>query len=300
MTAPGTAWRAWDRFWFAPVSATGVGVQRATLGLVLLVTHLALYPERVPLFDAQGPLPPEAAASFLPWPRWAVLDGLSGEPAITAAWWACVPVYVAVILGIGGRLPLLAALLVQVAIYHRNPFMQNGGDRVLRFATAYLLTVPVTRAFSVDAWLRRADAPASHLVSGVARRLVQVQLAVIYVHSGYVKAQGATWHQGTALFQALSDGQYQRLPALTEWLLDTPWVHPVLQLATWTTLAWEAGFAILVLWRPTRLLAMAVGVAVHLGIFGLMNVGTFSFAMLWAYPFLLRHEWADRLLSRLR
>ena len=49
------------------------------------------------------------------------------------------------------------------------------------------------------------------------------------------------------------------------------------------TLGWEAAFGLLVLWRPTRIAALAIGVLVHGGIFALMMVGSFSLAMLWCY-----------------
>src|SRR5690606_21061326 len=52
---------------------------------------------------------------------------------------------------------------------------------------------------------------------------------------------------------------------------------------TYATLLWELGFAFLILFRPTRTLALTLGVLIHLGMFSMMEVGPFHLVMLASY-----------------
>jgi hypothetical protein len=118
---------------------------------------------------------------------------------------------------------------------------------------------------------------------------------VIYVNSGWSKAQGGAWWDGTALYEAVSVGGYQRWPAASEWFLGSALGQGVMMLGTWLTLFWELGFGLLVLWRPTRIAALVIGVVVHAGIFAGMMVGAFSAIMIWMYQAWLPPDWPLRL-----
>ncbi|RME22851.1 MAG: hypothetical protein D6798_14820 [Deltaproteobacteria bacterium] len=292
---------AWNRAWFSPVPAQVVGLMRLLLGALLVVDHLWLWPQLDFLFARDGPVPPSAAAGDLPWPRLTWMDAVDGPVALRLVWAGGLLVYLLFALGLGGRLMALLALAFQASLYHRDPFYQHGGDRVLRLATLYMATVPCSAALSLDAWRRaRRGLPAIATVPAIAHRLIQLQLITIYVHSGFVKARGFTWEQGTALYYALSNGQYARAPGLLEPLLRSDLFLAASRLATWLVLGWEAGFLLLIAWRRTRPLAMAVGVLMHLGIFLTLNVGSFSLVMLWCYLAWVDPARLDRLIGRWR
>jgi len=292
MAALKWAWGAWQRFFFAPVPATSIGVMRLSLGLLLVMEHLWLWPQLSELFSATGPVPAQAARGELPWPRLTLLDAVVDPRPV---WLIMLVVYLLFAAGLGGRVMAVLALVAQVLLYHRDPFYQHGGDRVLRLVTLYLCLVPCTAALSLDAWrARRSKAT----VPILAHRLIQIQLAVIYMSSGYVKLHGHTWRDGTALYYALSDGQYTRAPWLLEPLLRSDVFVWFSRVATWITLGWEAAFGLLLLWRPTRRLALVIGLLVHGGIFFNLSVGSFSLIMLWSYQSLVDPAWVDRLLNR--
>ena len=292
---------AWDRFWFAPVSARGLAVMRISLGVLLVVGHLQLWPDLDLLFGADGPVPAWAVQQKLPWPRWSPLYWIDTPLGLRAFHLAGLAVLVAWTLGFRTRLMGVLAFLLQVWLYQRDPWYQHGGDRVMRFATLALALGPAGAAWSVDRWLadRKGSGGAfSALVPGLSRRMIQVQLVVIYMHSGWVKAQGSTWHEGTALYYALSDGQYQRAPLWLDPLLGSAAFQAIGRVATWITLVWEGGFGLLVLWGPTRLVALGLGLLVHGGIGLLLNVGSFVWIMLWCYLALLRPDFVEQASAR--
>jgi hypothetical protein len=275
---------AWDGFWFGPVPARSLGWMRASLGALLVIGHLLLLRELLTLYSPVGPVPVAAAVESLPWPRFSYLDWVADPDALLWVHLLGLIPYVGLMLGWKSRTMAWLALLVQVALYHRNPFAQHGGDRVFRLATLAVALGPSGAALSIDAWLAaRRGEPFRAWVPAITHRLVQIQLVVIYMNSGWVKAKGKAWEDGSALYYALSNGQYQRAPDWLEPLLVSHEGQAILRLGTWMTLGWEAAFGLLVLWRPTRIAALAIGVLVHGGIFALMMVGSFSLAMLWCY-----------------
>ena len=75
---------------------------------------------------------------------------------------------------------------------YRNPNILNGGDDTLQVGLFLMLISPCGRALSLDAWLRRRrtgdTAPA--FVPPWSVRVLQIQLAVIYITTGLAKLGG--------------------------------------------------------------------------------------------------------------
>lgn len=287
-------------FFFGPVDARTVGGMRILLGLLLLASHLLLLPDLVLLFSDTGPTTTDAVAEWTRHARWSYLDHQTDPGALLALHLLGALPFVGMIVGWQSRLMVLLALAVQVAVHHRAPWAQHGGDRVLRLATLSLLLVPCGAAWSVDAWLRarRAGAAAfSALVPMTTHRFIQAQWMVIYGMTGIEKLAGRSWHSGNALYYALSLRTFQRFPELTDALLASGLVQVLLKLATWATLAWELLFPLLVLSGRTRRATLIVGVVLHAGIALTMMVGTFSYAMVWGYLAFLGPSWAAALVA---
>ena len=217
-----TIGQAWNRFWFAPVAADAVGLMRASLGLLLVVGHAYRLVNFDVIFGADGPVPAWVAARSLPSPTWSWYALFDDRRALLAVHLAGLIPHVLLMLGFKSRTMAFLSLLVQAATYHRNPYFQHGGDRVMRLATLSMIVVPCGAALSVDAWLRaRKGLAAITTVPATMHRLVQIQWVVIYLHSGWVKSAGRTWANGEAIYYAMSAGQYQRFPAVLEPLLQS-------------------------------------------------------------------------------
>ena len=296
--------RAWNEFWFATVDASSLGVMRISLALILIVNHIHLWFFIDPLLIPDGPATVEAAEMALPDPRWSYRDYLdeTGQKLVHVAE---LGVLIALLVGWKSRTMAWLSLLVQVCLYHRNPWMQNGGDRVMRLALLYIALVPCGACLSIDALRKGRKTLASQLegwTPRVAHRLLQIQLVVIYAQSGWHKMHTSGWRDGSAVHDALSVSGYQRWPSASEAVLNNQLGQWFCMLGTWVTLFWELGFALLILWRPTRILALVLGVLVHGGIFMSMMVGAFGFIMLWTYqawlppdwPYALRNWWNER------
>ena len=147
-----------------------------------------------------------------------------------------------------------------------------------------LMLVPCTRALSIDAWIRaRRGRPILPTVPATAHRVIQLQTIIIYGMSGLDKLEGSTWRSGTAVYYAMSNLNFNRFPGLLDPLLAWRPMQFLMQIGTWVTLAWELLFPILVLFAPTRLIAILIGVGVHTGIGAFVMVGSFSLGIMWTY-----------------
>jgi hypothetical protein len=203
---------------------------------------------------------------------------------------------VAYTVGFGTPFMNVLVVFLLAAYWHRSPWIQNGGDRLIRIFAFYMCFTDSGRAWSVDAWLRGAKDATATVFS---TRLIQMQVIIMYTYTGLAKLSGHTWLDGTAVYYSLSDVGYARFPAMLDVALTYRPVRAGLMVATWTTLAWEILFGPMVLYRRTRTAALVLGLLLHGGIFGLIAVGIFSWSTLWAYLVFLPSGWAGRLADRL-
>jgi hypothetical protein len=204
-----------------------------------------------------------------------LMDGLSQPWMATVFFLAWAGVAVGLLLGFRTRRMLLLNFLFVLSIYRRNPFIVSGADDILRVLSFWLLFIPLNRHFSLDRLLSGDKQPA---VSGkpvpgwpatyaFPVRLIQLQIALIYLATGLFKLLGQPWREGTAVFYVLQLDSL--LLPLGKWLAagSPAWL---LQILTYQVVLLEVAFPILVfvpLGQPAlRFLGLAMAGLMHLGI----------------------------------
>jgi hypothetical protein len=137
------------------------------------------------------------------------------------------------------------------------------------------------QALSADRWLatRRlgagASRPAPSAAANLALRLMNVHMCVIYFFAGIAKLRGESWWDGTAMWRAFANLEYQS--ADMTWLA---WHPRIVNLATHVPVLWEISFPFLI-WRPRfRPLMLTGAVALHVGIGACLGMWTFGLIML--------------------
>jgi hypothetical protein len=151
--------------------------------------------------------------------------------------------------------------------------------------------------WSVDRWLagRRRGVPSESSAHDVIAplRLIRFQVALIYLTSGVWKLHDVHWRDGTALHYVLNSNLFRRFPSV-----PSAGLEPYLSILTYVTLCWELGFAFMLLYAPTRRVALMLGVVLHVGMLMTIEVGTFAWIMLAAYVSFLDPDslsaWARR------
>ena len=226
------------------------------------------------------------------------------EPRAVQAVFACgVVAHVLWLVGLFTPIAGLVSAAVWISMVGRNPLLYSMPDQLHTAMIAWLALMPTGRGLSLDARWRGKGGP----VPVWCRRILQLQIAVMYTVTGFAKS-GPTWKaEGSAIYYSLIN-PYNRhfdvAPALAA-------IHPyVLRPLTWAVLVWEVGFGGFVLvhwlrerWRripDLRWLFLGFGVAMHLGIQSMLYVAWFTPLTLASYLAFLGPEEARRVLRLAR
>lgn len=303
---------AWDRFWFTPRRPHTLAIIRIATGLMLFYSQAVLAlrlndflgesawinNETIAALHRGDFSAPDAARSYL-W-HFSSPSMIWAHHVLTMLASACLA------LGLMTRLTAPLAWWCQLMLVHRMTGTLFGLDQIVTMLAMYLMLAPSGSVFSLDAILRRRflsavmcnrfvgwllpdDSPS--VAANVATRLIQVHLCVVYLFGGLWKARGTTWWDGTALWFAAANYEYQSL--------DMTWLgrFPVFfSLLTHVTVFWEVFYCALVWPRLTRPLVLAMAVAVHGGIALFLGMITFGTIMIIANFAFISPDWiAQRL-----
>jgi predicted DCC family thiol-disulfide oxidoreductase YuxK len=298
--------RRLQAFLFRPVSAKGFGLMRIGWAGSALAFFLAQWKDIAEFYSSAGVLPYEYEMLITRHVyRFTLLDSITEPTAVFAVYLFLLACLLFSMLGVLPRLSTILSFILLCSFHERNPLILGGGDTVLRIIGFLLCVSPTLRSFSVSRvrsqwrhWkFTRALLP--DLTASIwAYRLLLWQMIVIYGTSVWYKGMGMMWKNGTAVTAALQHEIFVRWPreVISFFILGAPFI-------TYLTIAFEAMWLMLLIprsftrwlmgWefqpRLKRWLILA-GIAFHGGIFVLMDVGSFSIAMMVGYFGLLIDE----------
>lgn len=205
--------------------------------------------------------------------------------------WVLVVATVGFVLGFGARAWTVVIALVHISLQFRNPYILNSGDRLFQIIAGVACVMPLDAKWSVRSWLRsrRGLAPLVGNVAG--QRLIQMQIAYVYIASAFAKLANRRWQAGVALRDVLSS------PVFAEWPTHVQF-FPLVAAMTYGTLLFELAFPVLIWWRKARYLLLGFGIVFHLLIDILLMIPIFSAIMIVCYVTYLSDEDIARGLAR--
>lgn len=181
-------------------------------------------------------------------------------------------------LGLFTRVSSILAFLFTLSYCHRLQGALFGLDQINALLATYLMVGPSGAVWSLDRWLdkkRSASAVEPSIGANIAIRLIQLHMCVIYFFGGISKLKGGDWWDGSALWMALSNYEYQSLD-LT-WMIRYP---AIIALLTHATVIWETFYCVLIWPHSSRWFMLSMAVGVHGGIAVALGMPTFGLAML--------------------
>jgi len=200
---------------------------------------------------------------------------------IAAFFWVFLGCALLLTVGLWTRVMSVAVFLCLTSIDQRNLLMLHGGDTFLRCAGFFLMFAPAGAAFSLDRLIairsRKQDAQIKPRAPW-AQRIIQIELALLYLTSFFWKLKGHTWLNGTALYYVMHLHSIARFP-LPHWIQSTA----MLRAGSWFTLALEFSLGTLIWSRRFRYPLLLVGLLFHLSIEYSFNLPLFEFDVLTAY-----------------
>jgi hypothetical protein len=271
-----TVRRVFDFFW-GPADARAYALVRIALAIGGLVNLVDLWPHRFELYASTGIVSISAVHAAMGGIRYlSVFDWVGSEGAVTAVFVAAALALVALGLGAFPRVAAAFVYLWHLSSSHRAPPILHGWDHILRAYSLLVLVSPMPDVWSVGprAWrkLRAGSVPAYGL------RLMQWQLAVIYMTTVWQKVPDPYWRNGQ-LLAYFSVSLFSRDPG-TLFLVRHEWLSA---LATYGSLAIEAAIPWLLWFETTRMLGLLAGFGLHFLVAVTARIAIFSTCMLIPY-----------------
>ncbi|HLV22666.1 MAG TPA: HTTM domain-containing protein [Polyangiaceae bacterium] len=271
------------RFFTAPTDGSSASLFRIAFGVLATWTALGVLWNLDRYYGAQGLVPWRSVRHFpeLYFTPFALFPGSDGVPLLLAL--AFLVASLLLTAGVRPRLCALCIFLVNVALQHRNPYVVNSGDRLFVILAALSTLMPLGARWSLGptgtqpGWLW-------------GQRLVQLQIAYIYLFSCFSKLRYSHWLDGTALTHVLAS------PVLSEWPATLEPSVP-LRLLAWGTLLFELTFPLLVWHKRLRPYFLIGGVVFHLGIEVLLRIPMFSAIMIVSYACFVSDSASARLVG---
>lgn len=270
---------AWNRFFFEPISPLGIALFRILLGLAVLVNCALLAPDLLNWFSEGGVVSSATAKIFAGGPRLSLFSIFSSNESVVRALFVLfIVAALCMTIGLFTRVSTIVTFLCMVSFHHRNILILNSADTFMRVALFFLMFAPAGAALSVDRLMSGNWRQKPRPQAPWAQRLIQLQLALVYLMTFFWKVQGNTWVEGTAVYYS------SRLPEF--WRFSVPYVFEhmwTIQLITWGTLVVEFALGTLVWIRELRYWVLLGGVLLHIGIDYSMNLPLFGPVMLFSY-----------------
>jgi hypothetical protein len=160
-------------------------------------------------------------------------------------------------------------------------YVLNAGDGFLRVAGFFLIFAPAGAALSLDRWLRMrrgVEGTEVPLKAPWAQRLIQFQMALLYLTASWWKSLGPAWVDGTAVYYVFHLDQLRRFPVPA--LFQSP---AFVKIESWFTLAIEFSLGTLVWFKELRYPVLVTGAVFHLLIDYALNIPLFEWTMISAY-----------------
>jgi len=237
--------------------------------------------------------------------RWSIFFWFPSPLAVQCIFGLGVVAHLLWLLGLFTRISSLVAFAVWASMVGRNPLLYSMPDQFHTVLAFYLMLLPAGRGLSLDAkWRGKGRS-----VPVWCRRILQLQLAVLYTGGGMLKHGPAWTESGTAIYYAAVNPYNRHFLAGSA----LAWLQPyVLRPLTYTVVVFEVAFAgfVLLHWvreatgfrrvPDLRRWFLGYGVLMHLGIQSLMYVAWFTPLTLGTYVSFARPDEARAWLAKLR
>ena len=272
--------KAWNDFFFRPISAKPLGLIRILFGMIALY-NLALCSVEIDYwYSGNGLLPGNEAWSVAGALQLSILHYYQDPITVRALFAATAVAAFGLMIGWRSRLMSILFYIGMVMINNRNLVTSSGADVLLLVYAFNIMLCPSGAAYSVDAWLesRKRNAPADPLIIPWGFRLIQIQLCLVYTLALVLKLGGNLWLDGSALHYVLNNTEVIRFDF--SFLSDYP---VLINLMTYASLVIEFALAFLIWFRAVRPIVIFSGLLLHGGIMLAINIPIFGELMWLGY-----------------
>ncbi|MBI1267012.1 MAG: hypothetical protein GC193_06215 [Cryomorphaceae bacterium] len=200
-------------------------------------------------------------------------------------WWVYV---VSVAVSLSGFLGIVPRVLVfvcgQLMLYSAN-YVFNSGFYLMQFFGFFLIAASPNARH----WFRIS-------LTNLGFWACRLQFVLVYAEAAFFKWRGTTWLNGSAMFYAAHLDHFVRKP-VADLLMENRVLSMVL---TYSALAYQTVFPILVWFKKLRLPLLLVGIGFHGFIAIGMTLPEFGLAMIAGYTLFIKEDMALKIVRKLK
>lgn len=197
----------WNMFFFEPVSIFGLGLFRISIGLLLCIKAVGLSKKRSIEFLCGN--------SFYPKQRWQQINRnlffsifAYFDNHKVVAKYLCIGLFfsgICLMCGYESNLAAFFAYICWISITHRNSYMFNSGDSLLRLLLILLSFSNSGEVLSLINYLNNKEY-IDVIGNPLVLRLMQIQVLAVYICACYHKINnGVDWLNGLAFYYAINN-----------------------------------------------------------------------------------------------
>lgn len=273
---------SWDNFFFAPQSPLPIALFRILYGICVSATVILFHSDWLEWFGVHGWISLATNAKAEPGVRLNLFTVMPQDDRwIASFFWIFLAFALLLTIGLWTRVSSVAVFFCLASMDQRNLLILHGGDTFLRIAGFFLMFAPAGAALSLDHRILSRKTVEGAVIeprAPWAQRMIQFELALLYLTSALWKLKGNTWLEGTALYYVLHLHSIARFP-LPGWIQ-----YPaVLKIGSWFAIVLEFSLGTLIWFRRFRYPLLLLGLLFHLSIEYALNVPMFEWDILTAY-----------------
>lgn len=292
----------WDKFWFSRFDPVSVGMFRVSLGVLMIVMFMSNYFNWERFYASDGILSLNEAGLEKPYESiYSVFYWTEGKVNVQIYWWIGFLSSIAFTIGLKTRLVTIVLYVLIVSMVHRNGYIVNGDDLVIRMLLFYGCFSPLGYSLSLDSFLKKRFSNTieiEQLPMIWSIRSMQINILLIYIISAPNKlADDIAWLNGEAIYYTVVSNMWSRCPYPDLFYM---WDGLLSKISTYGTIFIEGSFPILVWFKKTKLIAIALISSLHIGIaFLVPNVLFFTLAMVCSFWVFVPPEITRRIIEYL-
>jgi predicted DCC family thiol-disulfide oxidoreductase YuxK len=290
--------RAWSQIWFQLRPTTPLEIARIGVGSAILFHYAMATPFLFVFWGDTDWMPRDVALMYLDGPWMQSVFFYFSAPwqwiAFHIFFLLCCAAFV-----VGWRTSWVKWIVLagHISYDYRNLTLSYGAESIAACLLFILCLAPVGRAMSLDrvravraakrANLEATLPPYTSPWAGACTRLMQIQMAVLFLYSGIEKIRGDEWWSGDALWWAFTTTEFYH-GSLLALFAQQYWLVTV---GTYASIVIEIAFPFLVWQRATRPYLLAAAIFLHVSFGVLLGLVYFSFIMIMGHMSFLRPEW---------
>ena len=183
-------------------------------------------------------------------------------------------VSISLIVGYKTTIATVLAWILTISVQNRNPLIIQGGDVIFRVILFWAMFLPWGKRFSLDTFLDKRKQTIAKTFVSVASIAYIAEIFMFYFMSGILKT-GAAWHNGTAIYYALSVDQFAT--PIGHFLLGFPALISILTFFVIYLEIYGPFLFIFPFWNnQMRMIGIILFILMQIGINTSMSIGLFG------------------------